>query len=44
MLTDELETLGAVIFVICVGLTLYCIICWDTHHKPFTLSSQESED
>ena len=42
MSEEEMETAGGVICFICIGLTLYCIICWDSFHKPATSFADET--
>ncbi len=39
---EELETVGTVVCFFCIGLTLYCIICWDSYHKPATSFEDDS--
>jgi len=39
---EELETVGTVVCFVCIGLTLYCIICWDSYHKPATSFEDDS--
>ena len=31
---EELETVGTIVCVFCIGWTLYCIIFWDKYRNP----------